>query len=852
MASPQVTSFGTPAMVRATSGSVTGSVSGLPLHAGDLLVALVTAGGSTASAAAISTPSGWTQQVVTSNVATTANAWVAVYTKIAAGSDSAPAFTATLSGTVAMTVTLFELAAAANLNPVDTYGTYASGGTAGTLTLTATTGGNVSVAGEFAIACFCMERAAATNTWTHGSGWTNAANDGTTNTVLHTAVDYYASPSAGSTLAETGSWATETTAYGAGIILTIAPQLGGIELYANDASTTISSGGTDAPASGTPEFLTAASWSSFPVASNTTVPPTKFHGADPAAPSELFEILNTTTGLVIRGAEGTTPVAHTGGFTIQNVISGGFLGSIAGIPPSGDTTGVTDRANIQGLLNLGGAVQLEPLQTYYVNAPILVPSGAQLYSVSRGMGSDYDNYGLSTLPVIGAVLKATSSFSGVGILDLSNYRNTAQEGGQVIRGITIDGSAISGGSVNGFQCSGAVGAVTVRDLEVHQVPGIGFNLAYDATTTYTPDDWYIEGIKVSGCGGNGISTYAPDCWWMFCESSENTGSNWVNAGDGNSKYYGCKGENSSGGYGFYIYLTSTAPVHYFGCTTQYNNGDGFHITGPGSGVSENPTICSLSGCSSSQDGQGGGGAGIIAYACGGYVMAQDFVTVGATSPAVPAYGAALIGSSLGMDVSGAYLQGATATFTDDGTNTYPLVTTATNAPRGAVTDTEQFVCLSGTYTLSSTTSTQKLFNATANGALTVAGSTTYFFECQFSLSSMSGTSGNTKFDVLGAGSASLTSTAWSAVGMDATTPGTAAAVGGSFTSSNVSSGDIVTAATGTGLYATIKGVLRVNAGGTIIPSVGLTTAAAAIVGVNSFFRCWPIGSNTVTNVGNWS
>ena len=68
----QVTSFGTPAMVRATSGSVTGSVSGLPLHAGDLLVALVTAGGSTASAAAISTPSGWTQQYVISNVATTA------------------------------------------------------------------------------------------------------------------------------------------------------------------------------------------------------------------------------------------------------------------------------------------------------------------------------------------------------------------------------------------------------------------------------------------------------------------------------------------------------------------------------------------------------------------------------------------------------------------------------------------------------------------------------------------------------------------------------------------------------------------------------------------------------------
>jgi len=165
---------------------------------------------------------------------------------------------------------------------------------------------------------------------------------------------------------------------------------------------------------------------------------------------------------------------------------------------------------------------------------------------------------------------------------------------------------------------------------------------------------------------------------------------------------------------------------------------------------------------------------------------------------------------------------------------------------------EQFIALTGTNTLTSTTAIQALFDSVNNGALTVVGSTSYWFECLFNLSSMSGTSGNTKFDVLGAGTATISSVAWSAMGADATTPGTAAAVGGSFTATNVSSGNIMNAATGTAMYALIKGILRINAGGTIIPSIGLTTAAAAVVGINSYFRISPIGSNTVQTKGNWS
>jgi hypothetical protein len=164
----------------------------------------------------------------------------------------------------------------------------------------------------------------------------------------------------------------------------------------------------------------------------------------------------------------------------------------------------------------------------------------------------------------------------------------------------------------------------------------------------------------------------------------------------------------------------------------------------------------------------------------------------------------------------------------------------------------QFISLTATYTLGNNTNTQAVFNTPSNGTLTVLGSTTYFFHCQLNLSSMSATSGNMKFDVLGAGTASFTSAAFHSVGVDTSAPGTAGSQSGCFTATNASSGDIVGAAVNTGCVVDIWGIFRVSSAGTIIPSVALTNAAAAVVGVNSFFLCYPVGTNTVQSVGNWS
>ena len=161
---------------------------------------------------------------------------------------------------------------------------------------------------------------------------------------------------------------------------------------------------------------------------------------------------------------------------------------------------------------------------------------------------------------------------------------------------------------------------------------------------------------------------------------------------------------------------------------------------------------------------------------------------------------------------------------------------------------EQSVCLNANYTLVSQTALQKMFNATTNGALILRAGTTYYFECDFDLSAMSVTSGGFGFGFLG--TATFNSLKYTSFATKSTigTP-TAPQI---TTVTVATSTNIVTATiTATG-HAKITGIIRVNAGGTLIPSVSLGIASAAIVGINSKFQIWQVGNNVMTNTGNWN
>lgn len=161
-----------------------------------------------------------------------------------------------------------------------------------------------------------------------------------------------------------------------------------------------------------------------------------------------------------------------------------------------------------------------------------------------------------------------------------------------------------------------------------------------------------------------------------------------------------------------------------------------------------------------------------------------------------------------------------------------------------------FMVLASNYTLTSSTATQKLFNvgASGNGAITVETGI-YVVRTQLYLSSMSSTSGNGTFDILGAGTATIGNSLRHSVGIDNTTPTTAATQTGAW-SINTATNNLASNGTGTALGVTIHGFMVVEDAGTIIPSIALANAAAAVVNAPSHIILNKIGPAGATYGGS--
>jgi hypothetical protein len=147
--------------------------------------------------------------------------------------------------------------------------------------------------------------------------------------------------------------------------------------------------------------------------------------------------------------------------------------------------------------------------------------------------------------------------------------------------------------------------------------------------------------------------------------------------------------------------------------------------------------------------------------------------------------------------------------------------------------------LDADFTFLAKTAAQQLLNASPNGALNVPVGL-YEFECEFSITNMSTSSGTFGF-ALG-GSATLDSQAWSSYALASSPLSGEASDAVSF---NTAANTALTANSTTGIgWAHIRGVFRVSAGGTIIPQVSFTVGGAiSTVKKNSFFRCKKLNQN---------
>ena len=163
-----------------------------------------------------------------------------------------------------------------------------------------------------------------------------------------------------------------------------------------------------------------------------------------------------------------------------------------------------------------------------------------------------------------------------------------------------------------------------------------------------------------------------------------------------------------------------------------------------------------------------------------------------------------------------------------------------------------WIMLTADYILTSSVAEQKLFNTTANGRLALPTGV-YEFECFIYLTGMSATSGNAAFFPVSTGTAVGDRFGYDVAGIDnASAIGAGTATTGNGAVIGQTSGSMVTATTAAAMRAKIEGMFRISTAGTIIPSIALVTAAAAVVKAGSYFKITKIGESSETFFGPWS
>jgi Pectate lyase superfamily protein len=241
------------------------------------------------------------------------------------------------------------------------------------------------------------------------------------------------------------------------------------ELFADLPQTTVTSGGSDAPAAGTIETLTPASGGGFPVVSAASG--SQFHIADPAAASELIAVTETGPAwTVTRGAEGTVPVAHQAGWTARQVVTARGLGSMVQVVnarafgATGD--GATDdtaalAAWIDAIGQASGTFAVLPPGQYMISAPLPVISVNSVVIV--GCGWSYTNF------QYGSVISALPSYaSGSAMVSLAGEGNRLQ-------GICVDGGGYAPALI-----SVAGGHAQLTRIQAHHVAADGTCVAVGA------------------------------------------------------------------------------------------------------------------------------------------------------------------------------------------------------------------------------------------------------------------------------------------------------------------------------------------------------------------------------------
>lgn len=269
---------------------------------------------------------------------------------------------------------------------------------------------------------------------------------------------------------------------------------------------------------------------------------------------------------LIQQGNGTTTGSY---LTLSSTLTGRSIGA-AWVWPSGDLTGATDVANIQGALAISHNVRLLP-GTFYLNAPLLPPDG----SILEGSGGNIlslNDYNTTLSPVAGwaqgaapaagiIVLEAGTEEQQIKNLNIEQINMVAIADGINSQGATpwaLENICINNATANGVNQAVSSNACRGKRVVVHRAAESGFIL------NGSDQDW-DETCIAQGCNV-GLSG-APGWSIATCSNSRIRGRSENTNGTGNGFTY--TADNSAGG-GIDLDLC-----------TNYNGGHGVEITSVG-------------------------------------------------------------------------------------------------------------------------------------------------------------------------------------------------------------------------------------------------------------------------------
>jgi hypothetical protein len=189
-------------------------------------------------------------------------------------------------------------------------------------------------------------------------------------------------------------------------------------------------------------------------------------------------------------------------------------------------------------------------------------------------------------------IQPSASFSGASVIlmvDQATGGFPVISNQQRIRGVTLDGSNLTGNTIDGIQAQGYVHGVILEGVQIRYMPNHGIAAASNGSGV--PYSWRGTQVAANTCSGHGFSIVMTDCTWIDLEAIGN-GLNGFNlsGSPANSTFSSCRAE-----------FNGSAHV-----TTQ---GNGFSLSGAwGEGTGSGG--CLFTGCST--DGNWGAGAAVTA------------------------------------------------------------------------------------------------------------------------------------------------------------------------------------------------------------------------------------------------